>query len=80
MKRKVMRTGTGSLREVIAIAVQNLDEEAQAFLKTIPGLSRNIHNWRQKILGIPGPPACRLRFQIPDVVKYFEKWVLGFGL
>ena len=54
-----MRIGTVSTREVIANAVQNLDEEAQSQLQTIPGLSRKIRNWRQHSLGIPVLPTSR---------------------
>uniref|UniRef100_A0A0L8GFH2 MULE transposase domain-containing protein n=1 Tax=Octopus bimaculoides TaxID=37653 RepID=A0A0L8GFH2_OCTBM len=72
MKSEVMKTGTVSSREVIATVVRNLDKEAQSLLQTIPGLSRNIRNWRQHTLGIPALPACRSGFEIPDAVKYLE--------
>ncbi|CAI9729901.1 Hypothetical predicted protein [Octopus vulgaris] len=72
MKSEVMRTGTVSSPEVIATAVQNLDEEAQSLLQAIPRLSRNIRNWRQRALGIPALPTCRSMFEIPDAREVVE--------
>ena len=79
MKSEVMRTGTVSTREVIANAVQNLDE-ARSQLQTIPGLSRNIRNWRQHSLGIPALPTCRSGFEIPSTVKYLENGSFVFDI
>ena len=72
MKSDVMIMFTVSLREVISTTLQNLDEEAQSFLPTLPGLSRNIRNWRQQTLGIPALPVCRSGFEIPHEFKYLE--------
>lgn len=72
MKRETVRPGTVFCTPVVETPVQNIEEEAQSLLQTIPGLSCNIRNSKQYALRTPVLQACLSGFEIPDAVKYIE--------
>ena len=76
IKSQVMRTGTVSTREVVADPEQDLGEEAQSQIETIPGLARNVHNWRQHTLRSPALPTNRSGFEVSDYFKCFKNGYL----
>ena len=58
--------------ELIAIATQQLGEEAKSQMQSVPTLSRSIRNWRQSALAIPAIPRSRFGYEIPDTLKNFQ--------